>query len=376
MLDKGDAIMKKLCALLALAMMISTAGALAGTPATPIHFSGEYTYILLADGSAQIVDWDGAGTVASIPRTLDGFAVTSISENAFADCEALVSVTLPDTVTEIGEYAFSGCESLEEVALPAGLRRIGDAAFYRCNALTGIALPDAVCEVGRNPFLGCANLFDILVSPDHPYLATIDGVLFSKPDRRLICYPMGLTALRYAVPRGVRVIGETAFEQGLYLEEVVLPDTVEEIGREAFCGCEALMKLDLPNSLRLIGDAALSYTDLREVVLPAGLSEAGGYALDGGIPADGSLVQLRGAVFYGCDHLTKVTLAAGMTRIDDDMFGQCRNLERVSVPASVTGIGAGAFSGCGKLLLAVEADSYAERYALENGIACASDTAA
>lgn len=252
--------MKKLCWIFALLLL--AAPALAVTPATPIHECGGYTYIVQADGSAQIVCWDGAEKAIEVPNALDGHVVTSLSECAFALCPGLESVALPDTVGEIGPRAFAGCASLGRVTLPEGLKRIGDRAFEGCEALLSIALPDSVAEVGENPFRGCANLYDIRVSPVHPYLETVEGVLFSRPDRRLVCFPMGNTARQYRVPEGVELIGAMAFDRDLYIEEIVLPDSLTAIGREAFNGCEALRTMNLPAGVQTIGEAAMKCRNL------------------------------------------------------------------------------------------------------------------
>ena len=254
--------MKKLYVMLAVVLALSVAGAGAQTAPTPIYDCGDYTYILLDDGSAQIVSWDGPDAELTVPATLDGYAVTSISECAFYDCQGLESVTLSEGITEIGEYAFSDCDNLMTVTLPEGLATLGDCAFDDCEGLTWIALPDSLSSVGDNPFRGCANLFDIFVSPEHEYLATIDGVLFSKPDRRLVCYPMGYSAGRYSVPEGVLDIGAMAFDRDLYIEEVVLPKSLVSIGAEAFNGCEGLRTMNLPAGVKSIGEDAMRCKNL------------------------------------------------------------------------------------------------------------------
>jgi hypothetical protein len=56
----------------------------------------------------------------------------------------------------------------------------------------------------------------------------------------------------------------------------------------------------------------------------------------------------------------------------EDSFTDCPNLTKVTVPKSVTSIES-SFKNCPNLVLYVKKDSYAEQYALENGIAYVED---
>lgn len=253
--------MKKLWLLVALAMLLTMACALAETPATPIYECGGYTYILMGE-DAQIVSWDGPDRELDIPSSLDGHRVVSVSEHAFADCAGLSEVRLPQTVLEIGDGAFADCVNLMSVALPAGLTRLGSVAFDGCEGLTRIALPASLSIVGDNPFRGCANLYAIDVAADSAALYTLDGALISRTDGRLVCYPQGLTTADYAVPEGVRTIGAMAFDRDLYLERILLPETLVGIGDRAFDGCEALRTMNLPAGVAVIGEDAMRCSNL------------------------------------------------------------------------------------------------------------------
>lgn len=269
----------KLCALLALLMALGTS-ALCEHPPTPTYTSGDYTYIILEGGDAQIVDWQGGASALKLPAALDGHRVTSISECAFYGSQALTSVTLPDTLREICENAFEACPALERVRLNDGLRRIGDFAFQDCESLLTIALPASIEAIGQNPFRGCANLYEISVPSKAANIYTVDGVLFSAPDRRLVCYPMGFQALSYAVPAGIREIGAWAFGGALYLESIALPESVGVIGSEAFNGCSGLKELSMPVRVINVGTGAASGVSLSieggasnlRCVFPAGIA--------------------------------------------------------------------------------------------------------
>ena len=254
--------MRTLTALLLALLLALSGAALAETPATPIRDCGDYTYILLEDGTAQIVAWQGENRALAVPATLDGLRVSSISECAFADSTSLVRVTLPEGVREIGEECFAGCEALGEVGLPEGLERIGDRAFEGCEALTAIALPASVRSIGENPFAACDNLCDVAVAADSACLEVVDGVLFSRDDGRLVCHPMGLCAERYAVPEGVTIIGAMAFSRDLCLETVELPASLVRIERRAFDGCDGLKSMNLPAGVTFIGEDAMRCSSL------------------------------------------------------------------------------------------------------------------
>lgn len=77
----------------------------------------------------------------------NGLAVTCIGSDAFADCQSLVSLTIPDSVTYIDEMAFALCSSLESASLGDSVTSIGESAFAYCESLTSITIPDSVTDL-------------------------------------------------------------------------------------------------------------------------------------------------------------------------------------------------------------------------------------
>ena len=66
--------------------------------------------------------------------------------------------------------------------------------------------------------------------------------------------------------------------------------------------------------------------------------------------------------------LKTVDIADTVVSIGEKAFEDCELLRQVFIPASVTEIGEGAFLDCPELILMVEEGSYAEQYAIENGL--------
>lgn len=264
--------------------------------------SGAYSCVLLDDGTVEIERYYGSATDFVIADTIDGKkvtaigegafryytsmtsviipdSVTAIGEKAFYECKSLTSVTIPESVTSIGDYAFCSCKSLTSVTIPNSVTSIGNYAFFACDSLTNITIPDSVVQIGANPFAYCGNLRSISVSPDHPYLAVIDGVLFQKADKILIAYPAGIKSTTYSIPYGITTIGDSAFYNCSSLKSVTIPDTVTSIGNDTFYCCSSLTSIAIPNSVTFIGDDAFLWCDsLRSAVISDSVTFIGNHA--------------------------------------------------------------------------------------------------
>ncbi len=97
--------------------------------------AGDYEYATL-DGTAAIISYHGDGGNVSIPSALNGIPVTRISSFAFAGCDSITALTVPDTLTSIGECAFQGCTSLNSLTVGINVADMAAGAFRDCIALT------------------------------------------------------------------------------------------------------------------------------------------------------------------------------------------------------------------------------------------------
>ena len=87
-----------------------------------------------------------------IPSLIGGRPVVEIGEWAFAECEKITSVVLPDSVESVGKWAFSSCSGLEELHLGAGIKKIEKQAFTGCSSLRRVVLPSTIEELSPDAF--------------------------------------------------------------------------------------------------------------------------------------------------------------------------------------------------------------------------------
>lgn len=121
------------------------------------------------------------------------------------------------------------------------------------------------------------------------------------------------------------------------ITSVVIPNTVKEIGSEAFYGCEKIITITLPNRIRLIGDYAFAYCfGLESVNISDNIDET--FNEDG---------EVGVFAFRECSSLTSVTLPTNITKIGSQSFCSCRNLKSIKFPERLTDIKESAFSSCG-----------------------------
>lgn len=151
--------------------------------------------------------------------------VTKIEDKAFYYCSTITDITIPDTVTSIGESAFAGCSSLTSVVLSNSITKLNNDTFEYCSKLTDINMPNNLIEIGNNCF----------------YSTAISSVTF---------------------PDTLTTIGEESFRGTALAGEVVLPDSIETIGANAFSWCYKSgtdVSIKLPTTVTTVGDNAFYY---------------------------------------------------------------------------------------------------------------------
>ncbi len=146
---------------------------------------------------------------------------------------------------------------------------------------------------------------------------------------------------------GTKRITYRAFPSFKKLREVVMPDSVEYI-ISPFEDCPRLKPYPLPKSLiDISGDAFGIYPD--EVVLPEGVEEISGIFNNSSIKSivlSPSLKEITRRTFYRCTSLERIVFAEGLERIHGEAFSGCTALTELVFPKSLRWIDDFAFAHC------------------------------
>ncbi len=298
------------------------------------------------------LDSDGTLTISGTGKMYD-YSVGS--ESPFYNSSSIRKVVINSGVTSIGKDAFVYCSSLTSITIPNSVTSIGVSAFEGCMSLTSITLPNSVMSIGNYAFWNCSSLTNITVSEQNSKYKSVDGVLYSKDGKTLLCYPAGKSGSTYSIPSSVTSIGNYAFVYCSGLTSISIPNSVTSIGDSAFWNCSSLTSISIPNSVTSIGAGAFAFcSSLTSITLPnsvtsIGYAEFASCSSLTSISIPNSVMSIGDSAFEYCISLTSITIPNSVTSIGEGVFWECRSLTSNSIPNSVTSIGEDAFASCSSL---------------------------
>ena len=219
------------------------------------------------DDMTLYAKWIPGGTCGvggNLTWTLDGGTLTISGSGAMKDYSGVSgrpwnnrsadirTVVIENDVTRIGDRAFAGCESLATVNLPENgkLEKIGFNAFGNYNSdrsapiITKIAIPASVKVIDAYAFKGCEKLGTVTFAPDSK-LELINGWAFQ-----------GTALTQITIPASITTFDGEAFKDCKKLEEVTfeapsgLCEENDNISDNAFTGCTKLSKINCEAALQ------------------------------------------------------------------------------------------------------------------------------
>ena len=173
-------------------------------------------------------------------------------------------------------------------------------------------------------------------------------------------YDYSLTSV--TIPNSVTNIGGEAFD-GSGITNMTIPDSVTSIGESAFGGCENLTNVTIGNGVTSIGEFAFAGCDsLTSITIPGNVSSIGIHVFDSctvltNVIIGNNVTTIGDSMFYNCGALESVTIGNSVTNIGQAAFAYCASLTNVMIGDSVTSIGQAAFYACYSLASVTLPDS-------------------
>jgi len=294
------------------------------TGVSAVETAGDFRYAVLGSGNLAILEYLGTEKTVDLTTVNLGAPITTIGGGAFKDSTA-EKVILPETLTTIQAEAFQYA-ALREIAIPASVTFIGREAFAysELQSLT-FEKGAAVSVIEQYAFRGTEKLTSVKLPASLTALGT--GVFMES----------GLTSLTFAEGFALTEIPKNAF-MGTKLVSVVLPDSVVNVGHNAFRDILTLKSVTFGNNAGLKLQSNVFYnTGLESLHIPANVTYIGEYCFVGlenltAITVDGNNPNFKAVdgLLLSKDGRKLVTVPAGRTG-------------SLTVPISVEEIGFGAF---------------------------------
>lgn len=236
--------------------------------------------------------------------------IKAIGDSAFFCCFALGEINIPNSIEKIGKSAFEGCRASFRIdkeenfnnKLPESLVTIGDRAFAYSNLIYDLVIPDKVTTIGYEAFICNEMLSAVTISPSvkkigygafeycfnlkvvfindleswcniqfesvfsNPLACGHNIVINGRKIRNLVLPDyiadipanafVGANIYSVTLPSFVKNIGEMAFFQNRFIEEIELPYLLEKVEHNAFAFCNKLKNITIKNPETVIEESA------------------------------------------------------------------------------------------------------------------------
>ncbi len=274
-----------------------------------------------------------AEAAGAIPKslkkvTIDGGAV---GEMAFANLKNVSEIVLSPEVTSIGHKAFSNCANLEDLTMPL--------LYVNYNTLEDARKSEDLVDYTLGYYYGLPGS---VRRYDHDY----DGKKFILHINGGGVYHGAANDMSWETAGTIlgNGFGKYIFELCKGISEVTI-DNITAIPQFAFKDCTNLKKVTIGDAVQDIRAGAFMGSGIEEIVIPDSVKEIGGFwDADGGYTYKSFAYNSSGNVFLYCKNLKRVVIGDGVENIPADMFSYCANLEEIIIGENVRFVDDGAFS--------------------------------
>lgn len=306
--------------------------------------SGELTTIdLWAFYRSSIKEIAGSAGVDSIGyqafcgskiETIDLSGLSKLGDAAFKSSYLKGELRLQNLAV-VPEEAFFGSE-ITSLVLGPKTEKLGDCAFQNCKSLASVEMSETLTDIGSSVFDG---------TPWYKNLPPVDGVKYVNT---VACELDADAPSTVTIREGtLRVAPKFASKyRGSTVRKIVFPESLKEIGDEAFFGTKSLTSVEFGDNLESIGYRTFrNCPDLGFSTLPANLRIIGAEA------------------FYGCKNIFEVNLGENLETVGRDAFRDCSSISKIELHAP-SAAGSEVFSNLDtyRIVIGKEVESISSRF--------------
>ncbi len=269
----------------------------------------------------QVKGFKGEAKQIEIPSTFLDLPVLGISYAAFRHAK-VETVIIPDTLEFIKSSAFYSL-SIKEVIISehSKLKSLDMYAFSSSSIKTVYIPKDTTVLWGSVD----AMIEDVIIHPDHSIYQEIDDLIYSKDGTILYYIPNIIDQDSLIIPEGVTTIGYRAAEDQQNVKAIHLPSSLKTIEIIAFSESQIETVVFSDDAeLEVIQPFAFYQTNLKSVQLPDTLKSIGEQA-------------------FAKSSLESIQLSASLESIGERAFAETRKLMEIEIPELVITIGYAAF---------------------------------
>lgn len=321
---------------------------------TTINLSGVKSVGKQAFSNTQLFDIDLSKVTSigyqaflrTLLKSVDLSCLDTIADFAFDECQCLENVKWSTNLRYIGRYAFYRT-AIKNLNLPKGLTEVGYSAFM-WSKVRSIKLPSTLMKLGWDAFRFTPWQINEEETATGGFIYAGNILLGIKPGWKMpenytLSLPEGTVAM---ADSWVSSLENASFNN---IVKIVLPSTIKYVGKRIVAGPKLfeLAEINLPEGLEGIGEYAFESAKLVTVTVPSTVKEIGDEA------------------FCKNNSLIRVTYNPAGSVGGKEIFGMCDALEKVIVGEKVTEIPEGAFYNCPSLLkveFKAPSVSYAKSY--------------
>lgn len=335
------------------------------------EYRGTESVVSIPEGITYIdngVFWDKQ----FIEEIILPYSLKVIGGDAFAYCENITKIKIPENVIKMGDNPFGGCVNLrlinnssnfslkddvlftrdlthlihyspwksdKEYTIDDSVEWIGKHSFYKCVNLNKIVIGCGVNYMGNNSFSDCFNLILENNSPNFQY---VDGALLSRDMSMISHYSLGAKYEEYKVPDTVKTIGRNSFWNCTTLKKIIIGKNVRQIGYNPFANCLNLR----------IESNCTHYSTENGILYDSSFNElicCSNEVAKEGVTIPNTVKNIGRNAFSGCESLRSITIPASVEIISRGAFTNCINLNDVNIEGNIKIIDKWAFAYCDSL---------------------------